>query len=109
MQKIAPIFLAAAFLLSSSVAFAQGTGGTSGAAGSAPITNGNSSIGSSIGGPGTSPSTTTGLGNGRNPGIGNMSDPSVRTPGINANGPCNGARSTSGKLLLAEGWTGRSA
>jgi hypothetical protein len=95
-MKITSIGLAVAFILSCSGAFAQGTSGTSGGAGNGAITNGNSSVGSPIGGPGTTPSTTTGLGNGRNPGIGNMSDPSVRTPGIDANGPCNGARSTSG-------------
>jgi hypothetical protein len=101
MKKITTIVLAAAFIFSSNVAFAQGNGGVGGSSpggvGSGTITNGNSSIGSPIGGPGTTPSTTTGLGNGNNPGIGNMSDPSVRAnPGINANGPCNGARSTSG-------------
>jgi hypothetical protein len=82
-----------AFVASS--AFAQGAavgvgeinGGTTGA----------SSIGSPVGGVGTTPSTTTGIGNGNNPGIGDRSDPSIRaTPGLDANGPCNGARSTSG-------------
>jgi len=98
MTKITTTILAVLFSLSSGSAFAQGTGVSSGTgAGNGAITNGYGSVGSPIGGPGTTPSTTTGLGNGNNPGIGNMSDPSVRsTPGLNANGPCNGARSTSG-------------
>jgi hypothetical protein len=98
MNKITTTLIATTLSLSSGLAFAQGTSGAgSSGVSSGAITNGNSSIGSPIGGPGTTPSTTTGLGNGNNPGIGNMSDPSVRsTPGLNANGPCNGARSTSG-------------
>lgn len=101
MGKITRIVLASAISLSSSLAFAQGTpgigGSSGGGVGSGTITNGFSSIGSPIGGIGTTPSTTTGLGNGNNPGIGDRSDPSIRaTPGLDANGPCNGARSTSG-------------
>jgi hypothetical protein len=99
MRKITTMVLAAALALSSSLAFAQGTAGIGGSSGggSGTITNGYSSIGSPIGGYGTTPSTTTGLGNGNNPGIGDRSDPSIRaTPGLDANGPCNGARSTSG-------------
>lgn len=92
MKMITTMVLTAALAFSSELAFAQGTtGGISGG------TTGASSIGSPVGGAGTTPSTTTGLGNGNNPGIGDRSDPSVRaSPGLDANGPCNGARSTSG-------------
>lgn len=97
MRKITTMGLVATLSLLSSLASAQSTGGTGGSSGSATITNGYGSIGSPIGGYGTTPSTTTGLGNGNNPGIGDRSDPSIRaTPGLDANGPCNGARSTSG-------------
>jgi hypothetical protein len=100
MGKIRTTVIVAALSLSSSLAFGQGTGGVGGSPGGQAgnvITNGYSSIGSPIGGYGTSPSTTTGIGNGNNPGIGDRSDPSVRAnPGLDANGPCNGARSTSG-------------
>lgn len=101
MNKIATaIFVIALGISGSSAAFAQAAGGAAGAGGS---------VGSSVGsaptsgtssfsqGAGTTPSTTTGLGNGNNPGYGDRSDPSVRAnPGLDANGPCNGARSTSG-------------
>jgi hypothetical protein len=94
MKKIPTMMLAAALALSSSFAFAQGAGGAGGAGG---VSSGTAGIGSSVGGPGSTPSTTTGLGNGNNPGFGDRSDPSVRlNPGLDANGPCNGARSTSG-------------
>lgn len=101
MSKFTALALAVALALSSGAAVAQSTVGTgfnsSGVSTSAPITNGYGSIGSPIGGYGTTPSTTTGLGNGNNPGVGNESDPSIRaTPELNANGPCNGARATSG-------------
>lgn len=87
--------LCVALAFSNSFAFAQGA-----AVGVGQVNGGTTalgSIGSPVGGYGTTPSTTTGLGNGNNPGIGNESDPSIRdTPGLDANGPCNGARSTSG-------------
>jgi hypothetical protein len=90
MKKIPTMMLAAALALSSSLAFAQG-------AGAGGVSSGTAGIGSPVGGPGSTPSTTTGLGNGNNPGFGDRSDPSVRVnPGLDANGPCNGARSTSG-------------
>ena len=92
MKKVA--MLTAVLAFSSSLAFAQGINGqiSKGTAG-----NGFGSIGSPVGGPGNTPSTTTGIGNGNNPGIGDRSDPSIRaSPGLDANGPCNGARSTSG-------------
>lgn len=94
-MRIETALVVAAIILSVSPANAQGAavgvgqinGGTTGA----------SSIGSPVGGVGTTPSTTTGIGNGNNPGYGDRSDPSIRaTPGLDANGPCNGARSTSG-------------
>jgi hypothetical protein len=98
MKKITTAVLTGVLALSSGFAFAQGVGGTGGSVGGiSGGTAGASSIGSPTGGVGTTPSTTTGLGNGNNPGIGDRSDPSVRVnPGLNANGPCNGARSTSG-------------
>lgn len=95
MSKLKTAIMATAFAFPVSFACAQGAavgigevnGGTTGA----------SSIGSPVGGVGTTPSTTTGIGNGNNPGIGDRSDPSIRaTPGLDANGPCNGAQSTSG-------------
>jgi hypothetical protein len=98
-MKRATIGFAVAFALSGPLAFAQGAGGAGGSSGGGGTggTAGGSSIGSPVGGAGTTPSTTTGLGNGNNPGIGDRSDPSVRAnPGLDANGPCNGARSTSG-------------
>jgi hypothetical protein len=94
MKKITTM-LAAVLALSSSLAFAQGAGGAGGSTGA--VNGGTSGFGSPVGGPGTTPTTTTGLGNGNNPGFGDRSDPSVRlNPGLDANGPCNGARSTSG-------------
>jgi hypothetical protein len=95
MTKMKTVILAVGLAFPANFVFAQGAavgvgeinGGTTGA----------SSIGSPVGGVGTTPSTTTGIGNGNNPGIGDRSDPSIRaTPELDANGPCNGARSTSG-------------
>jgi hypothetical protein len=95
MTSLKVMMLSAAFTVSSSFAFAQGA-----AVGVGEVnggTSGSSFSGSPIGGVGTTPSTTTGIGNGNNPGYGDRSDPSVRAnPGLDANGPCNGARSTSG-------------
>jgi hypothetical protein len=94
MKKIKIMMLSAALVFSNNLALAQGAAGPgSGFSG----VNAESSIGSPVGGVGNTPSNTTGLGNGNNPGIGDRSDPSIRnTPGLDANGPCNGARSTSG-------------
>jgi hypothetical protein len=95
MRKVTTTVLAAALAISSTFALAQGVGSSTGGIYS----------GSFIGNPpdvptfgaGTTRSTTAGLGNGSNPGIGDRSDPSIRaSPGLDANGPCNGARSTSG-------------
>jgi hypothetical protein len=95
--KMIGIILAAAFAISSNFASAQGVGGSAVGGEISGGTTGASSIGSPVGGAGTTPSTTTGIGNGNNPGFGDRSDPSVRlNPGLDANGPCNGARSTSG-------------
>jgi hypothetical protein len=98
MKTITTMALATTLALSSSLALAQGVGGTGSVPGEiSGGTSGPSSIGSPVGAPGTTPNTRVGLGNGNNPGIGDRSDPSIRsTPGLDANGPCNGARSTSG-------------
>jgi hypothetical protein len=91
MGKIPMIVLAATVALSSTMAFAQGAGSTTGS-----IYSGSFNTIPNFG-VGSTPSTTPGLGNGSNPGIGDRSDPSIRAnPGLDANGPCNGARSTSG-------------
>lgn len=96
-MKISKFALAVGLVLATGSAFAQnvgapGAGLTGGYPNSATTTGPISSPGV-----GTTPSNTVGIGNGNNPGYGNMSDPSVRAnPGLNANGPCNGARSTSG-------------
>jgi hypothetical protein len=94
MKKITTVILAVGLVFSNNLSFAQGAVGTGNGFGGV---NADSSIGSPVGGVGTTPSTTTGIGNGNNPGFGDRSDPSIRnTPGLDANGPCNGARSTSG-------------
>lgn len=93
MGKISTIVLAAAVAVSSTMACAQGAGNTSGSIYSGSF----NSVTVPNFGVGGTPSTTPGLGNGSNPGIGDRSDPSIRAnPGLDANGPCNGARSTSG-------------
>jgi hypothetical protein len=91
MVKISTIGLAAVLALSTTTAFAQGANTGSIYSGSFnTVTVPNFGVGGT-------PSTTPGLGNGSNPGIGDRSDPSIRAnPGLDANGPCNGARSTSG-------------
>jgi hypothetical protein len=94
-MQITTIVLAATLAFLSSLAFAQGVGGTPGGIyrGSVPP----NPTSCPTFGANTTPSTTAGLGDGSNPGIGDRSDPSVRNnPGLDANGPCNGARSTSG-------------
>ena len=64
-----------AFAQGAAVGVGQINGGTTGA----------SSIGSPVGGVGTTPNNTTGIGNGNNPGIGDRSDPSIRaTPVVAA-------------------------
>ena len=55
MKKIPTMMLAAALALSSSLAFAQG-------AGAGGVSSGTAGIGSPVGGPGSTPSTTTGHG-----------------------------------------------
>jgi hypothetical protein len=98
MTKITTIVLAAALALSSDLAVAQSSG--SGAVGTGTVGSsiGSSSIGGNFGvySPGATTPGSTNIGAG-NPGIGDRSDPSIRaSPGLDANGPCNGARSTSG-------------
>jgi hypothetical protein len=92
MKKIIAVTLVAAF--ASSTAFAQnGVRGTTG-----NTTTGSSSPNSgafSVYSPGATTPGNPNMGSG-NSGVGNMSDPSARLGGVNANGPCNGARSTSG-------------
>jgi hypothetical protein len=97
------IIVAAILALSSSLAFAQAGGGGAGGAGGGAAGAGNSAGGTSAGGSaagsssGTTSGTATGVGHVGSSGVGDSSDPSVRAnPGLNANGPCNGARSTSG-------------
>ena len=98
MRKVKTIALAAAVAFSSDLVVAQsgGAGTAGGSTVGSPI--GNSPISGNFGvyspGATTPGSTTIGAGN---PGIGDRSDPSIRaSPGLDANGPCNGARSTSG-------------
>ena len=109
MKPIMAMVLTAALAVSGNFALAQGGGGAGGGAAGGATGGATGSAGSSIGGSSmggtsglSSPSgattsgTTTGMGN-HNPGVGDLSDPSVRAnPGLDANGPCNGARSTSG-------------
>jgi hypothetical protein len=93
MTKTATFLLAASLAFSGSVVLAQGTVGTTG------TYNGPFTQSFTVPNPGinTTPSSTAGLGNGSNPGIGDRSDPSIRAnTGLDANGPCNGARSTAG-------------
>jgi hypothetical protein len=98
MRTITTMVLAAALALSNNLAIAQSSlGGVNGAVGGSTV--GSSTGSSSIGGvysPGATSYGSPNIGAG-NPGIGDRSDPSIRaTPGLDANGPCNGARSTSG-------------
>lgn len=97
-MKILRVVLAAGFALSSSLAFAQVTGGSGTAGGVATAGSINSSTAGTFGvySPGATVYGSPNIGAG-NPGIGDESDRSIRaSPGLDANGPCNGARSTSG-------------
>jgi hypothetical protein len=86
-MKITTIVLATALAVSSGCALAAGarTSGTAvhGAAGTA---SGCSGVRAGVS-PGVAPNTTTGMGTGTTTGA-------PATPGLNANGPCNGASST---------------
>jgi hypothetical protein len=87
-MKITTIVMAAAFAVSSGCAFAAGGGGSSaGARGG--ISSGVASHGmATLGGISTTmPGITTGMGTATSTGV-------LATPGLNANGPCNGASST---------------
>jgi hypothetical protein len=90
-MKITTIMLAAALAISSGCAFAAGAGTPGAAAGGAAGKAGSSAgarAGLSLGvAPSTIPGTTTGMGTGTTTGA-------LATPGLNANGPCNGASST---------------
>ena len=92
-MKITTIMLAAALAISSGCAFAAGAG-TPGAAAGGAAGKAGSSAGARAGvaapgvaAPNTTSSTTTGMGTGTTTGA-------PATPGLNANGPCNGASST---------------
>lgn len=96
MRTIATMALTAALAFSSNLAVAQ----IGGAAGGSTVGSsaGSPSIGGTFGvySPGATTPGSPNIGAG-NPGIGDRSDPSIRSsPGLDANGPCNGARSTSG-------------
>jgi hypothetical protein len=97
MAKVKTSVLAVAFALAGgTTAFAQGANSASSASG---LYSGSFTQSFTVPnfGINTSPSSTAGLGNGSNPGIGDRSDPSIRAnTGLDANGPCNGARSTAG-------------
>jgi hypothetical protein len=94
MTQIKTMVLVGTLALSSNLAVAQTSGGSAAGGssiGSLPIV-GNFGVYS----PGATTFGSSSIGAG-NPGIGDRSDPSIRsTPGLDANGPCNGARSTSG-------------
>jgi hypothetical protein len=89
--KITTIVLATALAISSGYALAAGasTGGTA-AHGAAGTVGGSSGVRAGVSpgaAPSTTPGTTTGMGIGAATGV-------PATPGLNANGPCNGASST---------------
>ena len=86
-MKITTIMLATALAISSGCALAAGarTSGTA-AHGAAATAGGSSGVRAGVS-PGLAPSTTTGMGTGATTGA-------PATPGLNANGPCNGASST---------------
>jgi hypothetical protein len=93
-RNIMTLMLAAGLALSSSLAVAQGAGAGNGVSSGAAGGNATSTFG--VYSPGATVPGSPNIGGG-NPGIGDESDPSIRaTPGLDANGPCNGARSTSG-------------
>jgi hypothetical protein len=99
MRTIVTIVLTAPLALLNNLAVAQ-NGGANGTAGGNTVGSsiGSSSIGGTFGvySPGATTPGSSNIGAG-NPGIGDRSDPSIRaSPGLDANGPCNGARSTSG-------------
>src|ERR1700742_1836029 len=93
MSKIAPLLAVLMLAYPGGVAHAQGTTSTVGSY-SGPFTQSFTVPNSGIN---TTPSSTAGLGNGSNPGIGDRSGASIRAnTGLDANGLCNGARSTFG-------------
>ena len=93
MARFTVLVLAGALSCGSTMAFAQAAVSTTGVY-SGSFTQSDTVPNFGIN---TTPSSTAGLGNGSNPGIGDRSDPSIRANvGLDANGPCNGARSASG-------------
>jgi len=96
-MKITTIVMATALAISSGCAFAAGAGTPGAAAGGAAGKAGGSAgaragvapgvAAPGVAAPNTTPGTTTGMGTGTTSGA-------PATPGLNANGPCNGASST---------------
>ena len=96
-MKITTIVMAMALTISSGWAFAAGAGTPGAAAGGAAGKAGGAAgaragvapgvAAPGVAAPNTTPGTTTGMGTGTTSGA-------PATPGLNANGPCNGASST---------------
>jgi hypothetical protein len=96
-MKITTFVMATALAISSGCAVAAGTGTPGAAAGEAAGKPGGSAgaragvaprvAAPGVAAPNTTPGTTTGMGTGTTSGA-------PATPGLNANGPCNGASST---------------
>jgi hypothetical protein len=83
-MKITTIVMAAAFAISSGCAFAAGGSGARGGVSPGVASHGMATLG---GISTTMPGITTGMGTATSTGV-------LATPGLNANGPCNGASST---------------
>ena len=83
-MKITTIVMATVLAISSSCAFAAGGGGAGGAAGAA---------GGASAGAGAGAASTTGTATGSSTGTTTTPGQTPTTPGLNANGPCNGASS----------------
>jgi hypothetical protein len=91
-MKITTILMATVLAISSGCAFAAGAGTPGAAAGGAAGKPGSSAgaragVAPRVAAPGVAPGITTGLGTATTTGV-------PATPGLNANGPCNGASST---------------
>jgi hypothetical protein len=107
-MKITTIVIATALAISTSCAFAAGSGaggggpggGAAGAAGGASAGAGAGAASPGVTAPGgassTTPGTTTGTATGSATGATTTPGQTPATPGLNANGPCNGASSTTG-------------
>jgi DNA polymerase-3 subunit gamma/tau len=86
-MKITTIVLATVLAISSGCAFAAGAGTPGAAAGGAAGKAGSAGARAGMAAPGVAPGITTGVGTATTTGV-------PATPGLNANGPCNGASST---------------